>query len=193
VQCNCLSLVPQTDGAANYGDAMIDWQYVKPRLVVSSVNVFNTETVTLQSITRLVAHGPNAVIEYQPTEDITLQLYVNQTLKSVHIGTMKENDVYNFTGQSVSFPKPADDGNVVIIANILQNTYNYIEDNQFGVYAKNVNFGSGEQTLIVTKTYWMTPQSLPGGGISKPTKVMIPAYEIKFLAGVPSMVNKVAG
>lgn len=189
-KCNCLSLTPQTDGVSNYGDATIDWQYVKPKLVVSSVNVLNTETVTLQSITRLVAHGLGGVIEYQPTEDITLNLYVNQTLKSIHVGNMKENDVYNFTGQSVSFPKPADDGNVVIIADIFQNSYGNIEDTQFGAYAKNVNFGSGAQTLIVTKTYWMTPQSLPGGGISKPTKVVIPAYEIKIQVSVPPFVNR---
>ncbi len=185
-----LPLAPQTDGAPNYGDATINWQYVKPKVTISSsVSVLNTETITLQSITRLVAHGLGGVIEYQPTEDITLQLYVNQTLKSIHIGTMKENDIYNFTGQSVSFPKPADDGNVVIFADILQNTYSNIEDTQFGVYAKNVNFGSGTQTIIVTKTYWMPVGSLPGGGITKPIKVTIPAYEIKFQVAVPPFAN----
>jgi hypothetical protein len=185
--CNCLGVTPGTESNNHYKDGEVRFSYNKPRVIIGGGILTNSNvTVTIQSIKRLAAHNNYNMPLYQPVENITLQVYVNESEKVIQVGNMKEGDVFPIQNTAVNLPIPADTGMIVIIADIIQNTYNYAEDSEWDVYKKNTNFGNGTQQLTVTKSYFEQPRSLPGGGISKPIKVTVGAYEISMLVGMPN-------
>jgi hypothetical protein len=185
-KCNCLGVIPGTDQNDHYKASEIRFQLKAGRVhVIDNASVLNTETVTVQSIKRLAAHDNTGTVLYKPQEDIGLQLYINQTLKIIPVGIMNENDTKTFNGITVSFPKPKDDNMLVLIANIVQQDNSYMVDSQFGVYKKEDNFGNGTRKLTISKYYWQQPVHLPGGGVTKPIKITVSAYEITFLIRMP--------
>lgn len=186
--CNCLGVTPGTEASNHYKDAEVRFSYNKPRVVIGGGAILanHNETVTIQSIRRLAAHDNYNTPLYQPVENITLQVYVNESEKVIQVGNMKEGDVFTIQNAVVTLPVPVDTGMLVIIADVVQNTYNYVEDSEWDVFKKNANFGNGAQQLTVTKSYFEQPRSIPGGGISKPIKVTVGAYEISMLVSIPN-------
>jgi hypothetical protein len=53
------------------------------------------------------------------------------------------------------------------------------------VFTRESNFGNGTQTIVVQKTYWLPPQRLPDGRLTKPTEQRVDAYEITARVNVP--------
>ena len=182
--CGCLGLDPGSK-AKNYVDGSILFSLPPKKTVV--VTGFNQASVTLQRIKRLQARG-NGGILYQPSEDIRLDVYVNQTLRSVEITGMKEGDDRPLSLQAVTFPAPSGDATVVIIGNTVQHLEGDQTDSQFMVFSKPQNFGNGTQKLIVQKIYWTQPQTLPGGIRTKPIKSYVDGYELTFLVSIPQLV-----
>ncbi len=189
-QCNCLGLDPGTNQSNHYKDGTIKFEYRKPIFDGGgSTNILNTIDVNLLSIKRLTAHSfPDNSALYKPVEDIQLVFYVNQTSKVAHIAQIKEEEVRTLNLGNISFTKPANNGSTVIIAKIDQEPGLNQSDSGFDVYYKDKNFGGGIQKLVVTKFYWQPPQHLPGGGMTKPTKIIVPAYELTVNINVHNMV-----
>ena len=54
------------------------------------------------------------------------------------------------------------------------------------MYGRNNNFGNGNQTMRIRKSYWLPPSKMTG---NKPTKVLVDAYELTFKvnASLPTM------
>jgi hypothetical protein len=188
--CNCLGVTPGTESQNHYKDGEVRFDYKRPRTVVTGATAINRETVTISSITRLVARDNTNAVLYQPAEDVSLQVYVNESLKSFNLGPMKEGDTKQLPNATVSFPVPGDDGMVVIIVNLIQNSYNYEKDTGFGVYTKTDRFGGGAQQISTPKYYWQKAQRLPGGGMSKPFKITVQGYEVSMQINLPSNTNR---
>ena len=70
------------------------------------------------------------------------------------------------------------------IANVEQLT-SFQRDTRFQVFTKETNFGNGTQTIMVQKTYWLPPQRLPDGRLTKPIEQRVDAYEITARINVP--------
>ncbi len=187
VPCGCLGLDPGS-ASKNYVDGAILFS-LPPKLTVATT-AFNQASVTLQRIRRLQARG-NGGILYLPSEDLRLNVYVNQTLRSIEVLGMKEGDDRALNVQPVSFPKPSGDATVVVIGNTVQELESDLTDSQFMVFGKAQNFGNGVQKLTIQKVYWTQPQTLPGGQRTKPLKNYVDAYELTFQVSIPT--NEVIG
>ncbi|HTX99953.1 MAG TPA: hypothetical protein VMG09_08020 [Bacteroidota bacterium] len=186
VPCGCLGLDPGSQ-ANNYKDGAILFSLPPRKTVVTTNPAFNQASVTLQRIRRLQARG-NGGILYFPSEDIRLDVYVNQALRSVEVDGLKEGDDRALNVQPVTFPGPSGNDMVVLIGNTVQHLEGDQTDSDFLVFNKAQNFGNGIQKLIIRKVYWTQPQQLPGGGISKPFKNYVDAYELTFLVSIPQQV-----
>ena len=180
--CNCLGVTPGT--APNYTDGVVNFKKVNRPIVPE--NILNA-TVTIQSITRLSARVGGAPY-YKEVEDIQLQFFVNQTMRVAQVTGMREGDVRNLSLQPVTMPHPGPNSTIVLIANVAQQPLLSQSDTRFNVFAKDVNFGSGTQQLIVTKTYWEPPQRLPDGHLTKPIQGQVDAYQITVAIKVPNLV-----
>ncbi len=182
VPCGCLGLDPGSQ-SKNYVDGAILFSLPPKHTVVTTA--FNQASVTLQRIKRLPASG-NGGILYLPSEDLRLNVYINQTLRSLEVLAMKEGDDRALSVQPVTFPKPSGDETVVIIGNTVQELESDLTDSQFMVFGKAQNFGNGVQKLVVQKVYWTQPQTLPNGQRTKPTKNYVDAYELTFQINIPN-------
>ena len=180
--CNCLGV---TSGAApNYTDGSINFKKVNRPVVPESVL---DATVTIQSIKRLSARVGGAPY-YKEVEDIQLEFYVNQTMRVAQVTGMREGDERALSLQTVTVPHPGPNSMIVLIANVTQQPLLSQSDTRFYVFKKDVNFGSGTQQLIVTKTYWEPPQRLPDGSMTKPIQGQVDAYQVTVLIKVPNPV-----
>lgn len=184
--CNCLGVNSGTQ-AQRYKDGSIQFALKRgPRVPIGTA--FNMADVTLLSIKRLTTRSfPNREILYKEVEDIQLLFYVNNTLRVAEVNQIKEGETRNLTVQKVSFSKPKDTENIVLIANVEQlPLMGDNKDSRFAIYNKNTNFGKGTQRMVVTKSYWEKPQKLPGGGMTKPREVKIDAYELTVQINIPA-------
>lgn len=180
LRCNCLGLNPGVNAANHYKDALVKYEYKNPGLGgTGGISIYNTVDVNLMSIKRLQAHSyPDNQALYHPVENIQLSFYVNQTLQVVQITNISEGQMRNLNLTNIRFTKPTDNSSIVLIAKIEQLPLASVSDSQFEVFYKNNNFGNGTQKLVIKKSYWSPPQHLPGGGVTKPQKVSIDAYEL---------------
>ena len=172
LHCNCLGVDPGT--APAYDDGEIRFSYVKPPFKI--LTPYNSVIVTLQSIKRLNARNASGTILYNPVEDIQLEVYANQEMRSAVLDDMKEGEERSLNAEPITLQRPKDNEVLVLIANIIQ--LPAFEDSRFVIYNSTVNFGNGVQTIIVQKSYWTTIK-LPDGSTSKPIEVKVDAYEIK--------------
>ncbi len=182
--CACLGVDPGNEGNT-YKDGSI--QYSLPRHPHIVVNGFNQASVKVQGIKRLQARV-NGGIYYQPSEDIRLDVYVNQTLKSAEVKAMKEGDERTLNIQPFTFQAPSGDGTIVVIGNVVQEQGGYETDSQFLVFGQAQNFGNGTQKLVVRKSYWIPAHRLPDGSMTKPMQSFVDAYELSLLVNIPQQV-----
>lgn len=175
--CSCLGVLPGT--APNYTDGSILYSYKKIKVMgVTGASINNTVTITPLSIKRLNARSLNGEVLYAPSENIEVELYGNHVLRVASLTDMKEGDTRSLGMQPIVLDKPGNNGMIVLIGNITQQSGSYIKESRYAVFKKAQNFGNGTQKLIIQKSYWTKPQRLPGGGMTKPTEVKVNAYEI---------------
>ena len=193
LHCNCLGVDPGTGPA--YDDGEIRFSYIAPPFKLPTP--YNTITVTLQSIKRLPAHDDGGSILYSPEEDIQLELYANQDMRSAVLDNMIENEERILDVGTITINRPKSNELLVLIANIRQLPYTV--DSRFVILKDNTNFGNGPQTIIIQKTYWQKPFRLPNGEMSKPVQRAVDAYEIKLyvkalipIMGIPVNIPPVA-
>ena len=179
-ECNRLGVDPGTEQQA-YTDAAIYYKKVVTRPHLSSP--FDA-TMNFEKIKRLPAHTLSGEVLYSPTEDVQLLLYANQTLRSTHLDDMKEGEERALTLAPVELGPLSGDASLVLIANVEQLT-TFQRDTRFVVFTKETNFGNGTQTIVVQKSYWLPPQRLPGGQLTKPIEQRVDAYEITARISVP--------
>jgi hypothetical protein len=177
--CSCLGVVSGT--APDYEDGFIQYQ-LKPnrgRLITETAAVnINNITVSVDSIRRLRARNyESATILYEETEDINIECWVNQTLKTIPVNDMREGDIRLLPETTITIPKPGSDGTLVLITNIQQQSGAQL-DTRYAVFTSRQNFGNGKRKMIIQKTFFTKPRRLPGGGMSKPAKVAVNAYEL---------------
>jgi hypothetical protein len=171
--CNRLGLDPGTE-QQKYTDAAI--YYKKVGLPLHLATALDA-SVSFEKIKRLPAHTLNGEVLYSPMEDIQLLFYANQTLRSTHLDDMKEGEERVLTMAPVDLGRLGDNASLVLICNVEQLT-SFQRDTRFQVYTKETNFGNGVQTIVVQKTYWLPPQRLPDGRLTKPIEEHVDAYEI---------------
>ena len=177
--CSCLGLNTGTNDADHYKDGYVIFEYRNLGFGNLPPTIYNTIDVNLISIKRLTAHSyPDGKALYKPMEDIQLVFYANQNSQVAHLMQVKEEEVRPLNLGNIRLFKAADYASTVLIARIDQSDGSNLSDSNFEVFYKNQNFGNGNQTLVVTKSYWQPPQHLPGGGTTKPIKVTVPAYEL---------------
>lgn len=182
--CACLGVDPGNE-ANTYKDGSIEYSLPRRQHIV--VGGFNQASVKVQSIKRLQARV-NGAIYYQPSEDVHLDLYVNQTLSSAEVKGMKEGDERTLNIQPVTFQSPTGDGTIVVIGNVVQEQGGYETDSQFMAFGHAQNFGNGTQKLIVRKSYWIPAHRLPDGSMTKPMQSFVDAYELTLLVNIPQQV-----
>ncbi|MBI5470830.1 MAG: hypothetical protein HY961_00650 [Ignavibacteriae bacterium] len=183
--CNCLGVTSGT--APNFDNGSVNF---KKTAMLSSVATALGGEVTIQSIKRLKARPLSSGPLYKEVEDIQLEVYVNQTIRSVQLTGMREGDERNISVQKVDVQRPGVNGMIVLIANVEQMPLFQTTDTRFAVFKRNVRFGNGTQKLVVPKTYTEPPRRLPGGGMTKPTIRQVDAYEVTVLIKVPEPVIK---
>lgn len=173
-ECNCLGVV--SDEPPNYDNSWVNYQY-KPLRNDLNLSTNNTISVTVKSIKRLPAknYETNTIL-YEEHENITLQLFVNQQALSFTLDDMTEGQERTLPENKTILRKPGDSGSLILQATIYQ--ANFSSDSRFLLFKKAQNFGNGQQKLIVQKVFWSKPFRLPSGGMSKPQKRLVDAYEI---------------
>lgn len=186
--CNCLSVDSGSAPHYEFGEVKFALKKgFKPPIGTA----FDQATVTLKSIKRLAARDNTGNALYTPMEDIQILFYANQTLRVANLTQMKEGEERPLNVQSIIFPRPAPNGLIVLIGNVEQQNSNNITDSRFAAFNKTVNYGHGVQKLIVQKSYWLKPQRLPNGQMTKPLEVKVNAYEftVQINAPVPVVIN----
>ena len=177
--CTCLGLNTGTMSDNHYKDGFIIFENRNLGPGNRPPTIYDYIDVNVVSIKRLTAHSfPGDAPLYNPVENIQLVFYANQTSRATQISQIKEEEVRNLNLGNIQLYKGAGYTSTVLIGKIDQVTGTYNSDSNFAVYYKDQSFGNGIQKIIITKSYWQQPQSLPGGGIGKPFKVTIPAYEL---------------
>jgi hypothetical protein len=178
--CNRLGLDPGTEQQA-YTDAAI---YYKKVMVPPHLPTPFDASVTFEKIKRLPAHTLNGEVLYNAMEDIQLLFYANQVLRTTHLDDMKEGEERALTMAPVELGRLGGSASLVLILNVEQLT-SFQRDTRFRVFTRESNFGNGTQTIVVQKTYWLPPQRLPDGRLTKPTEQRVDAYEITARVNVP--------
>jgi hypothetical protein len=174
--CNCLGV--KSGSAPSFTDGTILFKKLKTANIPPSVS---NATVTIQSIKRLRARAlPGNTLLYKEVEDIQLEVFVNQTIRTTQLPGMREGDVRTLNLPKVVEPHPGSNGMIVLIANVAQQPL-LQTDTRFAVFKKNVSFGNGTQKLIVPKTYIEPAHRLPDGRMSKPIFHEVDAYEVTVL------------
>ena len=171
--CNCLSVNSGTP--PNFTDAEILFKKVNKPIIAQTVG---GGSVTIQSIKRLKARplaggGPL----YQESENIQLEMYVNQTLRTAQLNSMREGDIRTLNIPVVPVSRPGVNGTIVLIANVTQ-LQSFQNDTRFAVFGRNVGFGNGTQKITVPKIYTEPPRRLSDGTMTKPTIRQVDAYEV---------------
>lgn len=175
--CSCLGI--ESGDLPDYRNGSIKFAY-KKRLIVDgggTTTGANSVTITLKSIKRLAARSIDGQILYTPLENIQIELYGNQTLRTASVNQINEGEERVLNIQEISIGRPADDGTVVLIANIAQLPA-FTKDTRFVVFGINTNFGNGIQKLVIQKSYWEKSQGLPNDKKSKPVERKMNAYEL---------------
>ncbi len=144
---------------------------------------FDNVTVKVLKIKRLRAQA-NGQPLYQAVENIDVDFYVNQQFGKAGSFTMSEGDEAALTPAPISFRRPANTQNLVLIFNVRQANSPWTVDSNYTVHTAPQNFGHGTQTVKVYKSYWMPPRP----PINKPLKVSLPAYEITYEVNAPQIV-----
>lgn len=133
-------------------------------------------TVNYLSLKRLVAHAPpSGEVLYHPTESITLDTFANFAERVSTTLTLKENDTVSLNIEPAVLSAPLLD-QLVVIANINQQTPDNTQDSAFEVHSKDMSYAPGKHTLQITKTYTEPPNSVH----DKPLFVKVPAYELTY-------------
>lgn len=180
--CNRLGVTSGT--GPSYTDGSINFKQVRgPRPLPTALD----GSVTWQKIKRLPARRLGGAVLYQEVEDVQMVLYANQSGQSAELLEMREGEERMLNLQPVNMGRLGDAG-LVLIANVEQ-LGSFHRDVRFSVFTQATTFGHGTQKLVVTKTYWMPPQHLPGGGLTKPMEHRVDAYEITVMvdAGQPQL------
>jgi hypothetical protein len=139
-------------------------------------------TVRPTRIKRLQAHRLDGRVLYNQSESPVLDIWAGfgrwyyDELPSMVEG---QEVLLPAPGIQVS-PHPASGASLVVIANTTH-FYEAISDSAFRTFSPALNYGNGTQTVVVSKTYWLPPES----SHSKPLKVIVPAYEITFEVNSP--------
>lgn len=181
--CSCLGV--DAGQEPTYTNGAIKYAYKKIFKPMGTTTALNNVTITLKSIKRLPARDGSGQVLYAAKEDIQVEFYANQTLRSATLSQVADGEERVLNVPVITISKPANDGMVVLIGNILQ-TGTFQKDTRFVVFNRNGNFGNGTQKLIVQKSYWQRPQRLPGGGMTKPLEMKVNAYELTVQINVSS-------
>ena len=179
-QCNCLGIYGATPP---YNFAALQYQFKRsPRTLPSIMNSIN---VSVSSIKRLPAknYEQNTIL-YDSIENIQLELFANQQMKSFNLPGIREGQQLSLPENTIQVNRPAAGSSLVIIANIVQQ--NFQKDSRFVVYTAADNFGSGTKKLVVKKSFNSPPKRLPNGQMTKPQRIEVDAYEITYIIKVPN-------
>jgi hypothetical protein len=149
------------------------------------LTAFNSIAVQPLSIKRLPAHDVGGGVLYQLVETPQLEFWADFGTWDYQLPQMVEGqEITLSTAPNLVLPLPAPGNPLVIIASTTQT--NGGKDSAWETFSKETNFGSGIQTIIVNKVYWRPPQPPL---ITKPTKVLVPGYQITFRVTGPASVS----
>jgi hypothetical protein len=175
--CSCLGI--ESGDAPDFRNGSIKYSYKKPFAGGgggTSTGV-NNVVITLKSIKRLPARSTDGQILYNPSENIQLELYGNNTLQTSMLDGFNEGEERLLNVPAIIVNRPANDGSVILIANITQLPA-FTKDTRFSVLGINTNFGNGTHKLVIQKSYWEKAGGLPGGKVNKPVERKVNAYEL---------------
>jgi hypothetical protein len=151
----------------------------------SILTAFNSVAVRPLSIKRLPAHAFGGGVLYQDVETPQLEFWADFGTWDYQLPQMVEGqEVTLSTAPNIAVPVPAPGNPLVIIASTAQT--NGARDSAYETFSKETNFGSGIQTIIVNKVYWQPPQPPL---TTKPTKFLVPGYQITFQVTGPASVS----
>ncbi len=129
--------------------------------------------VTYERLKRLSASG-NGKVLYSPVENVRLEAYANYDERQSQNRMFREGDVTNLSLAPVLIKAPLPNM-LVIIASINQ-PGGTADDTSFTSALKTANFSPGEHTIQIPKEFIIPP----GHGITKPTIVHVPGYELTY-------------
>lgn len=178
--CNCLSVEADEENDFEFSEAK--FKFIPKKAGYDAMFVKGV-SVKFNSIERLLAKDLSGIL-YDSVENGGIELYVNQVSRYAELSNIREGEIRVLNLEPVIFPKPADNGTVIIIGNFIQQGLSKT-DSRFVVYKKDSRFGNGDQTLIIRKPYTIRPQYIPGVGYTKPTTAYADAYKINFTIDVP--------
>jgi hypothetical protein len=174
--CNALS---RDQGAANTptDDLVVYSDHRAPGSVVTGTTALNQISVKLVGLRRLIAHDRNGALLYQPSEAPALDFYANSQHFYLPLSPIQEGQQIPLNAQPLMMNRPGNNEPLVLVANIIQNVAVNTQptDSAFLVLGKNINYGTGTQTIRIPKFY--TVQANPKTG-AKPYKVPVDAYEL---------------
>jgi hypothetical protein len=163
-------------GAANtVSDDAILWD--KPTGIhIPILTSLNSISVQPKSVKRLPAHALDGSVLYQQVETPALEFWADFGTWDYQLPAMVENQVTLLpTAPNLEIPAPAAGNPLVIIASVAQTIGT--KDSAYETFPSTTNFGAGTQTIQISKVYWQPP-NYPY--TTKPTKILVPAYEITF-------------
>jgi hypothetical protein len=174
----CRSLGAYYGDPNTVSDDAILWD--KPTGLQLFLTAFNSVTVRPASIKRLAAHALDGSVLYQAVESPMLEFWANFGTWDYQLPSMVENQQVALPGPNITVPAPAAGNSLVIIASTAQT--NGTKDSAWETFTSATNYGSGTQTIVISKVYWQPPHY----PITKPTKILVPAYEITFQVTGPA-------
>jgi hypothetical protein len=156
------------DPITNNGN-QINWSYHPPSMHTTST-INDRISVKLVSVKRLVAHDEHNEPLYDVVEVPDVQLYANYNQIYISLPPMQEGDeVTVVNAPTMVVPRTPNLESLVVIANVLPQGLNppFREHSAYRVFSSSANFGSGMQSIIVYKSYTLTPRD-PGSVDSTP-------------------------
>jgi hypothetical protein len=171
----CSSIGASHGDPSTYDDDLILWNRRGDRPVVFSLPI----TVRPVSVKRLSAHRLDGEILYDPIESPALDFWAGFGRGYYQLPSMVEGQVVQLAEPPIQvYPHP-NGGQLVVLANVVQSIAKI--DGNFNVFPASVHYGNGIQKVIVWKTYW----TWPAPPSNKPTKFIVPAYEVTFEVSAP--------
>lgn len=170
----CVSLGSSYGDPNTYDDDLILWNLPGSRPAPFSLPI----TVRVVSVKRLSAHRPDGQILYDTIESPTLDFWAGFGRGNYQLPPLAEGQEVLLAEPPIQvFPQP-NGAHLVVLANIwLPNKL----DGDFTLLPRTERYGNGIRKLTISKTYW-TPPAPP---LNKPTKFIVPAYEVTFDVNAP--------
>jgi hypothetical protein len=169
IKCNCLTLDP---GQSPAYEGSIKYYFTPPPMKAE----LNGYRVSIKNIKKLSATSLQGSPLFTGPENLNVTYYVNQKSENRSIQGIQPGQVRNLPENDFFIPKPAQNGNIVIIVAISRSNDN--TDAGYIVLDQSNSFGMGGKKIIIQRSYSANPVRLENGATTKGTEVKANAYEI---------------